>query len=317
MQTEGLSPAEPATASLPNPLSRYFLATRPPFLLASLVPCLLGLATAYHDGIAIRIGCALATVTGALFIHAGVNVLNGYYDALNGTDALNTERLYPFTGGSRFIQNGVLTARQTAFYGTGLLVTGGVIGIVLAIIVGPGLWLIGVFGLILGWAYSAPPLNLNSRGMGELSVAIGFGLLIPLGADYVQRGVLSQLPLWAGMPYALLVANLLYINQFPDRRADEAAGKRHWVVRLGPARARWGYALIALLAYAVLLVGILQHQLPAAAGWAFVAAAPSFIAAYQLIRRAHVPQALRPAIGLTIVAMLMYGLILAGALVMV
>lgn len=82
----------------------------------------------------------------------------------------------------------------------------------MAIIAGLGLWGIGVFGLILGWAYSAPPLSLNSRGVGELSVAVGFGLLIPLGADYVQRGVMSQLPLWAGMPYALLVANLLVIN---------------------------------------------------------------------------------------------------------
>ena len=86
---------------------------------------------------------------------------------------------------------------------------------------------------------------------------------------------------------------------------------------MGPARARWGYTLIALLAYALLLVGITQHKLSATAWWALVPAAPSFIAAYQLIRRAHVPQALRLAIGLTIVAMLMYGLILAGALVMV
>ena len=34
------------------------------------------------------------------------------------------------------------------------------------------------------------------------------------------------------MPYALLVANLLYINQFPDRKADAAAGKNNLVVRL-------------------------------------------------------------------------------------
>jgi 1,4-dihydroxy-2-naphthoate octaprenyltransferase len=285
--------------------------------LASLVPCLLGFATAHYDGISIQIGLALATVIGALAIHAGVNVLNDYYDALNGTDAQNTERLYPFTGGSRFIQNEVLTTRQTACYGTVLLATGAAIGAALAIVAGPDLWLIGVLGLILGWAYSAPPLSLNSHGLGELSVAIGFGLLIPLGVDYVQRGVLAQLPLWAGMPYALLVANLLYINQFPDRRADEAAGKRHWVVRLGSARARWGYALIALAAYAMLLFSIVQHKLPAIAGWALIPAALSFIAAYQLIRRAQAPKTLRPAIGLTIAAMLTYGLILAGVLVMV
>jgi 1,4-dihydroxy-2-naphthoate octaprenyltransferase len=35
-----------------------------------------------------------------------VNVVNDYYDHLNGTDAANVERIFPFTGGSRFIQNG-------------------------------------------------------------------------------------------------------------------------------------------------------------------------------------------------------------------
>ena len=37
-----------------------------------------------------------------LIVHAAVNVLNDYYDALNGSDAANTARVFPFTGGSRF-----------------------------------------------------------------------------------------------------------------------------------------------------------------------------------------------------------------------
>ena len=45
------------------------------------------------------------------------------------------------------------------------------------------------------------------------------------------------------------VLNILYINQFPDRRADEMTGKRHWVVRLGATRARWGYFVIAINGY--------------------------------------------------------------------
>lgn len=67
----------------------------------------------------------------------------------------------------------------------------------------------------------------------------------------------------------------------------------------------------------MLLVGIAQHKLPAMAAWALAPAALSFIAAYQLIRRAQAPKTLRPAIGLTIAAMLSYGVILAGVLVMV
>ncbi|MDP1635484.1 MAG: prenyltransferase, partial [Gallionellaceae bacterium] len=96
---------EPTLAAFPNPLLRYFAATRPPFLSVTFAACLIGLATAAADGTVLRPLAAFFTVFFALVAHAGINVLNDYYDALNGTDAANTERLFPFTGGSRFIQN--------------------------------------------------------------------------------------------------------------------------------------------------------------------------------------------------------------------
>lgn len=309
-----MATAEPTLAALRNPLRRYFLATRPAFLLASLAPCFIGFATAHWSGVALRLDLALATLIGAALVHAGVNVLNDYYDALNGTDALNTERLFPFTGGSRFIQNGVLTTGQTARYGVLLLAAAGAIGVALALASGPLLWLIGLSGVLLGWAYSAPPLSLNSRGFGELSVALGFGVLIPAGADYVQRGAFDMLPIAAGVPYALLVANLLYINQFPDRRADDTAGKHHWVVRLGARRARWGYAAAAGTAYATLGLEIATGQLPTAAWPAALPAVPSAAAAWQLVRHAERPQALAPAIRFTILAAVSYALVLTVAL---
>ena len=309
-----MAAVEPTRAALRNPFLRYFLATRPPFLLASVSPCLIGIATAQGSGVPLRIGAALLTLLGAVLVHAGVNVLNDYYDALNGTDGLNTERLYPFTGGSRFIQNGVLTTADTARYGAWLLAAGGAIGAALALHSRPLLWLTGMFGLLLGWAYSAPPLKLNSRGWGEPSVAIGFGVLIPFGADYVQRGAFDWLPILAGVPYALLVASLLYINQFPDRRADDAAGKHHWVVRLGARRARWGYAAAVATAYAILLVEIALGVLPQAAWIAVLPAVLSFIAAQQLLKFSEIPQRLVPAIRLTILAAMSHALLLSIAL---
>jgi 1,4-dihydroxy-2-naphthoate octaprenyltransferase len=305
---------EPAAAALRNPLRRYFLATRPAFLLASLAPCFIGFATAHWSGVTLRLDLALATLLGAALVHAAVNVLNDYYDALNGTDELNTERLFPFTGGSRFIQNGVLTTGQTARYGVLLLAAGGAIGVALALAAGSLLWLIGLTGMLLGWAYSAPPLSLNSRGFGELSVALGFGILIPFGADYVQRGAFNILPIAASVPYALLVANLLYINQFPDRRADDAVGKHHWVVRLGARRARWGYAAAAGAAYAILGLEIATGRLPTAAWLAALPAAPSAAAAWLLVRHAEQPQALAPAIRFTILAAVSHALLLTIAL---
>ncbi|RMD71741.1 MAG: prenyltransferase, partial [Gammaproteobacteria bacterium] len=298
--------AEPTPESLPSPFLRYFLATRPPFLSVTLTGGLIGMATA-GGGDPLKVSLALL---GALLIHAGINVLNDVYDARNGTDARNTERLFPFTGGSRFIQNGVLTERAMLRLGLFLLACGSLLGLSL-VPERPGLLLIGGAGLFLGWAYSAPPWFLAGRGLGEAAVAAGFGILIPLGMDYVARGSLSWLPVIAGLPYGLLVADVLYINQFPDRKADEAAGKRHLVVRLGPLRARYGYGLIALAAYLWLSSFALWGPLPATALLALLAAPVSFLAAGLLWRHALAPPRLLPAIQLTLAAALAFGLLLA------
>ncbi len=302
---------EPTPASLTNPVARYVLATRPPFLGVTLAACLLGIATAVADGQFRSALAAIATTIFALVAHAGVNVLNDYYDALNGTDANNTRRIFPYTGGSRFIQNGVLTVTETGWFGAALMLAVIPAGLWLAANSGAGLVWIGVAGLAVGWTYSAPPLQLNSRGLGEPCVALGF-MLVVIGADYVQRGTLGTLPLVTGLPYALLVTNILFINQFPDRDADAAAGKRHWVVRLPPARSRWGYAGIALLAYGWLVGAVITGSVPAPLLAAALPAPLSAFAARELLRHAEEPSRLAPAIRATIAAAMIHGL--AGAL---
>ena len=307
-------PLEPTLELFANPAARYFAATRPAFLSASLMSCLIGLAIAWHSGLAFDITLALVTLLFALSAHAGVNVLNDYYDALNGTDAQNTERIFPFTGGSRFIQNGVLSLTQTRNFGFALMAGVAAAGLWLMARSAPQLLYVGLAGLFIGWAYSAPPFRLNSRGLGELCVAAGF-LAITVGTDFVQRKGFSAEPFIAGMSYALLVANLLYINQFPDRSADTAAGKLHWVARLDVSKARWGYVLIVALAYIWLLASALVGWLPLLALLALFALPLSIKASRELMRHAAQPQRLADAIKLTIGAMMVHGTLLSLALI--
>ncbi len=308
-----MQPAEPTLAALPNPLARYLAATRPPFLSVTLFGCLIGLGTVVASGLPIQWVTALLTIVFALVAHAGINVINDYYDAVNGTDAANTERLFPFTGGSRFIQNGVLSAREMFWYGTLLFAVVFFVGLGLTALTGPALFWIGIAGLIIGWTYSAPPLKLNSRGLGELCVAAGW-VIVTLGADFVQRRALHPLPVIAALPYALLVTNILYINQFPDRRADALAGKRHWVVRLPPQQARWGYVLILGVAYLWLIAAVALKALPPITLVALIALVPAVQAARDLLAHAAEPARLRPAIQKTIASTSLHGLLLAAAL---
>jgi 1,4-dihydroxy-2-naphthoate octaprenyltransferase len=308
-----MPPAEPTAALLANPLRRYLLATRPQFLTVTLAAALIGLATPIASCLALDASKAFISVFFALVAHGGVNVLNDYYDDLNGTDPINTERVYPFTGGSRFIQNGVLTPREMLVFGTGLMVLVVIAGLWLMRVSNPSLFWIGAAGILIGWAYSAPPLKLNSRGLGEFCVTAGFALIV-IGIDFVQRDGFAMLPVIAAIPYALLVTAILYINQFPDYRADRAAGKDHWVVRLGPERASWGYPAMAGLAYAFMVIEVVLGHLPA---WCLVALATAplnFAASRSLLRDAARPWKLVGAIKLTIAAANLNGLLLAVGL---
>ncbi|MDO9051403.1 MAG: prenyltransferase [Methylotenera sp.] len=300
---------EPTLANFSNPFLRYFAATRPAFLVATLAACLLGQAGAIYSGIQIQPLTAVLTVLLALIVHAGVNVINDYFDALNGTDASNTERLYPFTGGSRFIQNGILTPKQIAHFGYLLLGMTTVGGLWLSWQVGSGLLLVGAAGTFLGWAYSAVPLRLNSRGLGELCVLLGF-LAIAVGSDYVQRQTFSFQPYIVGMPYALLVTSLLYINQFPDREADAMAGKRNLVVRLPSASAVWGYLLLVGIAVIWLLAMAQLDKLPVLALLSVLPLVFSLCAFWILRQFFAQPSQLLPAIKWTLASMLSHALLL-------
>jgi len=307
-------PAEPTLEAFDrHPVGRYMAATRPAFLSVTLVACLIGLASAHGTGVSIDPLNACLTVLFALVAHAGGNVINDYHDDVSGADAVNTERLFPFTGGSRFIQNGVLTRAGTARFGYGLLAVVIPAGLYLAWQSGPGLIAIGLAGMLVGWAYSAPPLKLMARGLGEFGVTAAW-LIVVIGADFVQRGSFSPLPAMAGLSYALLVANILYINQFPDHRGDAAAGKLTLVVLLGPPVAKWGYLLIAIVAYGWLVAMVAGDHVPQKCAAAALTLVLSFRAGRDLIAHAATPSELGNAIKLTIAAANIHGLLLAGML---
>jgi 1,4-dihydroxy-2-naphthoate octaprenyltransferase len=118
----------------------------------------------------------------------------------------------------------------------------------------------------------------------------------------------------SGLPYALHVANVLFINQFPDYRADTAAGKRNWVVRLGPQRARYGYPLTVGIAYGWLIGAVILGALPWTALIALAALAPALTATKGLLAHAGQPAELAPAIRATIAAAMVHGILLAVGL---
>jgi 1,4-dihydroxy-2-naphthoate octaprenyltransferase len=180
-------------------------------------------------------------------------------------------------------------------------------GLLLAVKAGPGVLLLGMAGLLLAWAYSAPPLKLMSRGLGELAVALAWFLVV-VGADYVQRRQFFIIPASAAASLALMVAALLVINGVPDAQADASVGKRTLVVRLGVPRAAALYGFLVLLAHAWLAASVWLLIPPKPALWGLVSLPLSLAAWVVLMRRAQQAERLKPALALTVVATLLHGL---------
>jgi 1,4-dihydroxy-2-naphthoate polyprenyltransferase len=236
--------------------------TRLPFLTATIVPVLLGILIAASDGV-FDLLSAVLTLIAAAFVQLAINVSNDVFDTAQGADDANVTPT-KYSGGSRVIQYGLVSFRQMASLATAFYLGAAAIGLLLLAIRGStALLVIGVVGFIVGLGYTAPPLKLVYRGLGEIAVALGFGPLMLLGAYVVQtRGALSWEPFVASIPIALLVALILYVNEIPDRRGDARAGKRTLPVRFSQSAVLTGYRLAVAAAYGVVVAGVVAGILP-------------------------------------------------------
>lgn len=241
----------------PSKLKIWLGEVRAPFFTATVVPVLLGACIAWARAGAFHLGYFVLAMVGALLLHTGTNVANDYFDHRSGTDDLNVEFVRPFTGGSRMIQDGLLTPREVLSGALAAFALACVIGLYLAYVRGPLILVLGVFGIFSGFFYTAPPFNLVSRGIGEFFIGLNFGVLMTLGSYFVQTGYLAWEPVVASIPVGLLIAGVLYINEFQDAPADGAVGKDHLVVRLGRKRAALGYAILMGGTYAVIVLAAL------------------------------------------------------------
>lgn len=262
-------------------LSPFWLAlrtTRLPFLSATAVPVLLGIAVAASHG-AFTWWTALLTLVGGSFAHLAINVTNDIFDTLSGADDANTTPTQ-FSGGSRVAVYDLVTIKGLSRLAVALFGAAALIGLLLVAVTGSMtlLW-IGVAGIVVGVAYTAPPLKLVYRGLGELAVAVGFGPIMLLGAYVVQTGRLALEPLVLSLVPGILIALILYVNEIPDRHGDAEAGKRTLPVRLPPATIQTGYLVAAIAAFAVIVAGVVGGLLP----WPTLAA----LAAVPIALRVH------------------------------
>jgi len=168
-----------------------------------------------------------------------------------GTDRNN--RFYgPFTGGSRVLVEGQLSKREVRL-GVVTASMGFLVAVAWLVSLSPAgpMTLLIVFGAlaILAIGYTAPPLKLSYRSLGEVDVALthSVGVLLCgyvfLGADWRD-----PLPWLLSLPLLLAIVPSITLSGIPDLESDAAESKRTIAVRLGTSGALWVALVCTLLA---------------------------------------------------------------------
>lgn len=230
MRQQLLETAGPSPSVNPGGDVRAFLRLgRPQFLVGGVAFVGLGAALAVKAGAALDpLTVALAQL-GVTATQWAVHYANEVHD--EGADRDNPNRTW-LSGGT-----GLLASRQVpvawaqtasrALYTVALAAF-----LVLASRV-PATLAVTAPLLILAWAYSAPPLRLTARGVGELTTGTVVGLLVP-GTVLLGAGLtpLHDPAVWFPLlPLTLQVGALVVVLSLPDEASDRAAGKRTLAVR--------------------------------------------------------------------------------------
>ncbi|MEZ5343211.1 MAG: 1,4-dihydroxy-2-naphthoate polyprenyltransferase [Acidimicrobiales bacterium] len=236
--------------------NRWVLGARPRTLPAAVVPVAVGTAAAAGSGIIWWRAAAALVVS--LALQVATNFVNDYADGERGTD---NDRVGPV----RLVGSGLATAKQVKVAALLAFGVAGVVGGLLALAVGPELFVVGAASILAGWAYTGGPKPYGYLGLGEVFVFVFFGLVATMGSFYIQTEAISALSSWAAVLVGLLAVALLVINNLRDIPGDTAAGKQTLAVRIGDANTRTLYVFL-FVGVAVGVVACAVIRPPAALG---------------------------------------------------
>jgi 1,4-dihydroxy-2-naphthoate polyprenyltransferase len=239
-------------------ITKAIVLTRAAVLPMTLVAGLLaGLLAVRQPGFAT--GWFLLALLGIVLAHVANNVMNDVFDTEVGQDTASYPRAqyapHP-------ILSGLTTRRQLAMLALAINAADLAIMLVLVAVRGPWVLAFGLGGFLLSAAYTAPPLRLKKRGLGELDVLITWGPLMVGGTYYSATGQLPWQVWVASLPYALLCTAVLMGKHTDKIPFDAPLGIGTVPVLLG--RPRSLAATRALIAgyYVLLVAAVLLRCLP-------------------------------------------------------
>lgn len=246
------------TASAPqrSRLSIWLQALRPFSYTASVIPAMYATAYAVYLDQPIRWVLFVPVVLASLSIHAATNLVSEYFDYVKGVDRPET------LGGSRVLVEGLLRPVEVLAAGLILFAVTAGFGLVFIFLRGWPIFVLGVVGMAGGIFYTAAPLGLKYRGLGDLTVFWMMGPLMVIGGFYVLTGHYMNIVLTTSLPIGCLVAGILSGNNLRDIPHDARAGIKTTAGVLQHHWAKAEYIALIITAYLIVIITVLLRQLP-------------------------------------------------------
>jgi 1,4-dihydroxy-2-naphthoate octaprenyltransferase len=213
---------------------KYWIqAARPKTLLVSMAPVILSVALSYLF-VDINWPAALICLVFAVMAQILSNFVNDYADGIKGAD---NERLGP----QRMVASGLIAPQKMR---QGIIVWGVLTFLIGCTLLYYGGWILLPFGIVIllcALAYSAGPFPLSRHALGDVAVALFYGIAPVALTFFIQTGFVNNQIIIAGLAMGVIANNLLIVNNYRDAELDAKNGKKTTVTVLGKQFMKWVY----------------------------------------------------------------------------
>jgi 1,4-dihydroxy-2-naphthoate octaprenyltransferase len=253
------STTNPPEQGVVDGVTRWLVVTRAGVLPMTLTSGLIAVLLAAIAPVSVDWLNVTLAVVGIVIAHLANNLMNDLADTEVGSDTADYPRaLYA----PHPILSGLVTKRQLI---AGILICQVLdLAIMITLIVRQNWWIaaFALGGLLLSWAYTAPPLRLKKRGLGELDVLLTWGPLMVGGVYFAGTGTVTWSVLVTAFVYALLPVTVLMGKHIDKLPYDGPAGTRTFPVILGEGRAKALTQAMAVAFYVGVIALVIARGLP-------------------------------------------------------
>ena len=247
----------------PKGIKLWLMAARAYSFPASIIPVLFGsmLAVVLNPGLKFNFLNFFLCLIGCILVQVGTNIINDIFDFDKGIDKEDKELGIPH-GGSMVISLGYVSMKKMKSAAVYSLLIAFLIGVYLFTQAGAWILYLSIFGLLSAIFYTANPLALTYKALGDIQVIISFGLGMTLGSYIVQTGTFSYMPLLFAIPLGLLIDAILHSNNIRDINFDGKFGVKTLPILVGEKISIKLFYVMVLGAYLTLIIFVALKMLP-------------------------------------------------------